>query len=121
MWAGLGSKPLQLVATRDIGLFAARAFEKPKEYQGRAVSLAGDELSLEQGKGVFRKEMGFEMPETWGFVGSGIKMASREMGTMFDWFGEEGYGADIKKLREEEPKVMDFATWLREESGFKKQ
>lgn len=121
MWAGVGSKPLQLIACRDIGLFAARAFQNPKEYQGRAISLAGDELTLEQGKKVFKESLGTDMPETWGFVGAGIKMASKEMGTMFNWFAEEGYGADIKALRKEEPALQDFGTWLKETSGFKKQ
>ncbi|BCS03103.1 uncharacterized protein AKAW2_61367S [Aspergillus luchuensis] len=38
----LAGKPLQLVATSDIGYFAAEAFLNPEKYKGRAISLAGD-------------------------------------------------------------------------------
>ncbi|XRM43824.1 hypothetical protein ABZX51_006978 [Aspergillus tubingensis] len=38
----LAGKPLQLVATSDIGYFGAEAFLNPEKYKGRAISLAGD-------------------------------------------------------------------------------
>ncbi|EPE31954.1 NAD(P)-binding Rossmann-fold containing protein [Glarea lozoyensis ATCC 20868] len=121
MWAGIGQKPLQLIATSDIGLFAARAFNDPAKYQGRSISLAGDELNLKDGKKVFKETMGYDMPETFGFVGSGIKLASKEMGSMFSWFKSDGFGVDIQKLKQEEPKLQNFSTWLKNESGFKPQ
>jgi uncharacterized protein YbjT (DUF2867 family) len=121
MWAGIGEKPLQLISCRDIGIFAARAFANPEAYKGRAVALAGDELNLTQAKKVFKDTEGYDMPETYGFVGSGIKMASKEMGTMFSWFKTDGYGADIAELRKEEPKLQTFSQWLRENSGFSKR
>jgi uncharacterized protein YbjT (DUF2867 family) len=121
MWAGVGKKPLQLVATSDIGLFAAKAFNDPTKYQGRSISLAGDELNLQDGKKIFRETMGYNMPETFGFVGSGIKLASKEMGSMFSWFKTDGYGVDIQKLKQEEPKLQNFSTWLKNNSGFKPQ
>ncbi|RDL36181.1 Uncharacterized protein BP5553_06793 [Venustampulla echinocandica] len=121
MWAGLGDKPLQLIATHDIGLFAARAFENPAAYKNKAVSLAGDELTLAQGKKVFKDTLGYDMPETFGFVGSGIKFMVKEMSTMFRWFKDEGYGADIPALKKEEPRLQNFSTWLTETSRFKKQ
>ncbi|RJE16790.1 Nucleoside-diphosphate-sugar epimerase family protein, partial [Aspergillus sclerotialis] len=40
----LKGKPLQLIATSDIGFFAAEAFTRPEAFSGKAVSLAGDEL-----------------------------------------------------------------------------
>jgi len=120
MWAGVGDKPLQLISCRDIGLFAARAFMDPEAYNGRAISLAGDELSLKQAKGVFKEAVGYEMPETFGLVGSGIKFMVKEMGHMFKWFKDVGYGADIPSLRKEEPQLQDFRKWLNESSGFRK-
>jgi uncharacterized protein YbjT (DUF2867 family) len=116
MWAGIGSKPLQFISVHDIGVFAARAFANPKQYKGRAITLAGDELNLEGGKEVFKETTGKDMPETWGFVGMGIKFMIGEMGTMFKWFETDGYGADIPTLRKEEPKLQNFGTWLRNSS-----
>jgi uncharacterized protein YbjT (DUF2867 family) len=121
MWKGVGDKPLQLISVHDIGLFAARAFENPDEYKGRAITLAGDDLTLDQGKKVFKETVGYDMPETFGFVGSGIKYMITEVGTMFRWFKEVGYGADIPALRNEEPKLQDFSKWLKESSKFSKQ
>jgi hypothetical protein len=68
---------------------------------GRAISLAGDELTLAQGKQVFKDSLGIDMPETYDFVGNGIKYVIKEVGTMFTWFKDEGYGADIQALRKE--------------------
>ena len=84
MWKGVGDKPLQLISVHDIGVFGARAFTDPEAYKGRAITLAGDELTLEQGKKVFKENVGYDMPETFGFVGSGIKFMVKEMGTMFN-------------------------------------
>ncbi|KAF4637312.1 hypothetical protein G7Y89_g773 [Cudoniella acicularis] len=121
MWGGVGSKPLQLISTRDIGLFSARAFQHPAQYKNKAVSLAGDELNLTQAKKVFKDTLGYDMPETWGFVGSGLKWMISELGTMFKWFADQGYGADIASLKKEEPKLQNFSEWLAETSTFKKQ
>jgi len=61
------------------------------------------------------------MPQTFDFVGSGIKYMVKEMGKMFKWFQTDGFGADIEALRKEEPKLQDFAAWLKDTSGFRKQ
>jgi uncharacterized protein YbjT (DUF2867 family) len=121
MWAGVGDKPLQLIASEDIGLFAARAFDNPAQYQGRSISLAGDELNLADAKKVFKETIGYDMPETFGFFGSGLKFAIKELGLMFSWFKTDGFGADIPQLRKEEPKIQDFRTWLKNSSEFKPQ
>ncbi|KFY17330.1 hypothetical protein V492_00740 [Pseudogymnoascus sp. VKM F-4246] len=120
MWRGVGNKPLQLISVHDIGLVAAKALLNP-EYKGRVISLAGDELTLEQGRAVFQETMGYAMPETFGLVGTGIKLMMKEMGTMFKWFETDGFGADIVALRKEEPALQNFGTWLKESSKFSKQ
>jgi len=39
---------VQLIALSDIGAVAALAFRKPEQYVGKAIELAGDELTVEQ-------------------------------------------------------------------------
>ena len=121
LWSSsLGNdRPLQLISVHDIGVFAARAFEKPEDYKGRAISLAGDELTLVQAKTAFKEAVGYDMPTNFTFMGSAILFMVKEVGTMFKWFRDVGYGADIKALRKDVPKLQDFGTWLKESSGFK--
>jgi len=121
MWAGVGFKPLQLISSRDVGLFAAKAFLKPEVFQGRALSIAGDELNFEKAKVVFKETLGYEMPQTFGLVGWGIKKGVREMGMMFDWFKEVGCKADLKECKGLVPETQDFASWLRESSHFERK
>lgn len=121
MWSSVGDKPLQMVSCRDLGVFAAKAFADPEKYKGAALSLAGSELNVHQGRKVFRQTIGSDMPETWGFVGSGIRTMNGDLGSMFKWFRTNGYGADIEALRKDYPELQDFAKWLKESSDFKKQ
>jgi uncharacterized protein YbjT (DUF2867 family) len=121
IWGCLEDKPLQLISVHDIGVFVARSFEDLEAYKWRAISLAGDELRLVQGKKVFKESLGYEMPETFGIVGTAIRYMVKEVGTLFAWFKYEGYGADISALRKEEPTLQNFGTWLKESSQFKKK
>ncbi|KAK0111618.1 hypothetical protein ONS95_001964 [Cadophora gregata] len=121
MWAGVGSKSLQLISTRDVGLFAAKAFLLPDMFKGKSMSIAGDELNFEQAKLVFRETLGRDMPETYAVVGWGIKKGVREMGMMFDWFRKVGCKADVAECRKLVPELQDFGKWLMESSGFEKR
>ncbi|KAJ9133426.1 NmrA-like family protein [Pleurostoma richardsiae] len=113
-------KPLQLVAVSDIGFFGAQAFLYPEQYRGRGISLAGDEMTLDQLAKVFKEETGKDVQFTNSIVGSLLMWAVKDFGRMFKWFYDVGYGADIKTLREMHPGLKDFRTWLRQESQFSK-
>ncbi|KAK6499787.1 hypothetical protein TWF481_010145 [Arthrobotrys musiformis] len=112
-------KKLQLIATTDIGFFAAEAFIKPDEYKGQKISLAGDELTYEEFKKIFEQKTGEKLPTTFSIIGYAINAMVKEMGYMFKWFNDAGYGADIPALRKINPEIKDFATWLEKDSLFK--
>ena len=122
MWRGIGNKPLQLVSTKDIGIFAAQAFgfHDTDGYKNQAISLAGDELNQKDAAEIFWKAMGRPMPEAYWFLGSLLQSMIKEVGTMFRWFKEEGYGADIQKCKSLNSGMLDLETYLKEESGFKR-
>jgi hypothetical protein len=119
MWLGMGNTRLQLVSVKDIGVFAALAFTDSdgEQWKNQAVSLAGDELSQEEGNEVFWKVFGRPMPRTYVFWGNVLKGMVKEVGVMFKWFEEEGYGASVEGCRRVNPKMLDLETWFREESG----
>ena len=50
------NKPLQLIAVSDIHFFGAQAFLHPQDFIGRGVSLAGDELTIDQIAKVFKEK-----------------------------------------------------------------
>ncbi|KAE9398524.1 NAD(P)-binding protein [Gymnopus androsaceus JB14] len=119
MWNQVGKKPVQLVAASDIGMFAAKSLLNPEKYSGKAIGIAGDALNFEQACTVFKEVMGVEMPTTFCAVGSVLKVAMKDIGSMFKWFEKDGYNVDIAAAREEYPELQDFATWLKKSSAFK--
>lgn len=54
----LQRKPLQLIAVRDIGKWAALAFSRPTEYMGRSIEIAGDEVTYEQMQQAYKNVYG---------------------------------------------------------------
>src|SRR6266849_6165073 len=51
-------KPYQLICTDDIGAFAALAFAKPERFIGKAIEIAGDELTNPDIAATFGRVMG---------------------------------------------------------------
>lgn len=120
MWATSLSpeKKLQLVSVRDIGVWASMALSNPGKWAGRAISLAGDELTLDEAKEKWRNVVGEDMPQSWGIAAKGLLWFMGDMGAMFRWFEREGYGADIEELRMEENSLQDMEAWLKHNSGW---
>ncbi|KAI1011632.1 hypothetical protein LB504_002517 [Fusarium proliferatum] len=112
------NKPLQLVTVTDVGVAGAQAFLQPEKYAGRAVSLAGDELTLEEFEKIFKEKTGRDLPYTYSLVVYPIMAMVKELGYMFKWFKDQGFGADLKALRKEYPELMTFGTWLETDSDF---
>ncbi|KAM7208415.1 hypothetical protein V8F20_001393 [Naviculisporaceae sp. PSN 640] len=109
---GEKNKKLQWVATRDIGVFAAKAFANREEWKGRAVGLAGDELNMEELDRSFARATGQPAPFGYSLMGSVLTWMVREMGLMIGWFGTEGYKADVNARRREHPGLMTLEMWL---------
>lgn len=114
---------LEMVALDDIGAFAAMAFAKPQDFVGRALELAGDELTMPEAAEVFSRVLGRpvqfrELPL------DEIRRSSEEWAKMLEWFNRHGYRADIPSLRALHPQLLNFDQWLRhtgwEEMGLKK-
>ncbi|GAP92239.1 hypothetical protein SAMD00023353_10100050 [Rosellinia necatrix] len=112
------STKLQLVSVRDIGVFGAKALWYPEIYENRAISLAGDELTLLDARSIFRRVTGTQLPQAWTIVGYVFRWLVHDVGKMFDFFEKEGYKADIQELKAAEPRLQDFETWLKESSTF---
>lgn len=117
-----GDKPYQTIATDDIGAFVALAFERPKEFIGLELEIAGSELTNLEAAKVFSRVMGkpvkfrkLPMPIVRLFLG-------KEFYEMFRWLNEAGFQADIPELRRRYPEVHlhTLEEWLREEGWHKR-
>jgi uncharacterized protein YbjT (DUF2867 family) len=109
--------PYQTIATDDIGKFVALAFERPGDFIGVELEIAGSELTNRQAAEVFARVLGRpvkfrRLPMPIVRVGLG-----KEFFQMFRWFNEGGYQADVAGLRGRYPELQlrTLEDWLREE------
>ncbi|MFE7777899.1 NmrA/HSCARG family protein [Streptomyces sp. NPDC057445] len=116
----LGLKPdtrVQFIAVDDIGWFAAEAFEKPDEYLGRAVEIAGDELTATEVAEAFAARTGgparFEEIPLDAVAANPYIPNAPEIALMFEWFQDHGYRADIPALRAVHPGLKSFEAFLK--------
>ncbi|MCI0396654.1 MAG: NmrA/HSCARG family protein [Chloroflexi bacterium] len=114
-FTGFGLRPdktLQLIAADDIGAFVALAFEQPEAYLGRAIEIAGDELTEPQIAETFARVIGRPV-----VAGRPMTQDSgppdEEALKMIRWFNESGYQADIPALRRIYPGLQTLEQWLR--------
>jgi uncharacterized protein YbjT (DUF2867 family) len=104
-------KERQLISVEDIAVFAALAFEKPEEYLGETLELAGDALTEAQIAETFAKVIGRPVKPT---MPSGGSWASEEeMTAMFNFFNGKAYAADIPSLRKLHPGLLTLEQYLR--------
>ena len=105
-----------LIVAVCIGAFAAIAFERPDEFIGKAIELAGDDLTEDEMAAAFGRVTGRTVtvdrsqPE-------GAPEPDAEMVAMITWFNEHGYQADIDALRKIHPGLKNLETWAGE-AGF---
>lgn len=115
-------KPYQTIAADDIGAFVALAFERPADFIGKELEIAGSELTNPEVAQVFSRVLGkpvkfqkLPMPLVRLVLG-------KEFYVMFRWFNESGFKADIPGLRRAYPEIHlhTLEEWLREEGWHKR-
>jgi len=115
-------KLYQTIATDDIGAFVALAFDRPKEFIGEALEIAGSELTNLEAAEVFSRVLGkkvkfrrLPLPMVRLFLG-------KEFHQMFRWFNDAGFEANIAELRRRYPEIHlhSLEEWLREEGWHKR-
>lgn len=121
-FSGNGTRPdkaTQIIAVEDIGVFVALAFANLKDYQGKTIELAGDELTEPQVAEMFSKVIGRPVTLTAPTGGWG-NASEEEMKAAYEFFNGTGYDADIVALRKLHPDLLNFEQYLRK-NGWKNQ
>jgi len=105
--------PVQLVAVRDIGAFAAIAFDQPDQFLGRTVEIAGDVLTPPQIAETFGRVCGLPARFRQTPIDQ-IRAFDRQLAQMFTFFNEHpSEPADLPALRAHHPDLMSLETWVR--------
>jgi len=109
--------PVQLIAATDIGAFATLAFTDPDRYIGRALEIAGDELTLPRVADAISRAT--RVPVTYRAIPrEALTGPDPEARAGYDFANHRGgRRADIPELRRLHPALMDFDTWLRDEGA----
>jgi uncharacterized protein YbjT (DUF2867 family) len=110
-------KRYQTIATDDIGGFVALVFDRPKDFIGLELEIAGSELTNPQAAEVFSRVLGKPVE----FIEMPIPSA-KEYFQMFHWFNDAGFQADIGALRQRYPEVrlQTLEQWLYNEGWHKR-
>jgi uncharacterized protein YbjT (DUF2867 family) len=102
---------LQMIAVRDVGVFAALAFEGREGIAGQALEIAGDELAMTEVASTFAaatsRSVRYERQPL-----AELAARSAEMARMFGWFEAAGYQANIAALKRLNPALTTLAAWL---------
>src|SRR5258705_6433988 len=121
-YTGMGLRPekgVQTIAVEDIAVFVALAFADKKSYHGKAIELAGDELTETQTAEVFSKVIG--RPVVLAAPSGQSWAPEEEAKAAFNFFNGEGYDADIAALRKLHPGLLRFEDYLRKNGSENQQ
>jgi uncharacterized protein YbjT (DUF2867 family) len=104
-------KSLQMFAVEDLGEFVRMAFEHPDEYIGKAIDLAGDEMTMTQIAAAFSRLIGKTVRYFYQPIEE-VRRFNADAAKMFEWLNVQGYHVDIAALIGLHPGLMSFETWL---------
>jgi uncharacterized protein YbjT (DUF2867 family) len=110
-------RPYQMIATWDIGGFVQLAFERPQEFMGMELEIAGSALTNLESAETFsrvtkRKVRFFQLPMWMAYLQMG-----KDIHKSFLWLNTSGYKADVPELRRRYPELnlKTLEQWLYDE------
>ena len=105
---------LYFIAIRDIGFFVAEAFQNPDEWQGKALNIAGDLMTVSEYVATVSRVMGRDIAYHHLPLEEYLEIFPKPMRPMFRWYHEAGYAADVAGFRKRYPKLTTLEQHLRD-------
>lgn len=108
--------PIQMISAKDIGWFGAQALVKSDDpaYRNQSLSLAGDELSVEEMQRTYEEVCRRPLPTTFSVVSWALGLMVEGLTKTLRSFRMDGFSADVQASRALHPEVMTFWRWLEE-------
>lgn len=103
----------QWIAVSDIGFFVGEAFSRPDDWAGRALDIAGDELTVGEYISSLAIASGVDVQHVQPSWEEYEQQAGEEMAHMMRWFDQQGYAVDVAALRERFPELLTQEQFLR--------
>lgn len=103
---------LHFIAVRDIGLFVGEAFDNPARWQGAAINIAGDRMTVQQHVDIFSEALGRPVPYRQLPLEEFLAAMPKPLRPLFRWYDEVGYIADVDALRRELPQLTTLRDYL---------
>jgi len=104
---------LQQLSEDDFGAMVTQVFEHPENYLGRAIELASTAMTMEQVANTFSQVLGKTIAYQQIPFEAFQQQAGEEVTTMFRWFENTGYNADLETLTHEFKPLSSLETYLR--------
>src|SRR5262249_51686528 len=99
-------RPLQTIASDDIGKFISIVFTQPDRFIGLELEIAGSELTGPEAAEVFSRVLGRRV-KVHQLPMIAVKLSmGKEWYQMFTWLNESGFQADISALRRDYPEYL---------------
>jgi uncharacterized protein YbjT (DUF2867 family) len=103
-----------MIASDDIGKFAADAFVRADDWEGVELDIAGDAATMPEAAAAVSSALG--RPISYQQIPiDAVRQHSDDVAKMLEWFDAVGYSADIPAL---EPRwgirPVTLATWLKQ-------
>ena len=102
---------IQMIASRDIGVFARIAFERRDEFIGKGLEIAGDVKTAAQAAAAFGEVLERDVNHVQVPI-ERLREINPHLSEMFEWYEREGYQADLDALRGIHPDPMSLKDWI---------
>ncbi|HET8707912.1 MAG TPA: NmrA family NAD(P)-binding protein, partial [Pseudomonadales bacterium] len=108
------STRFHMICVEDIAWFAADAFAHPELYLGKAIDIAGDSLTPDEMKQIYKKVTGRRaLPSIASLTRLFVRLVNPESARQFRWNNEKGWHFPLAPLKQRHPGLIDFETFLR--------
>jgi len=105
-------RELHFIAIDDIGFLVGEAFDHPEQWQGEAINIAGDSMTVAEYVNTFSKVMGRDVIYTQLPIEQYLQTMPKPLGPLFEWYENVGYTADVAGLRQRYPNLITLEQYL---------